>query len=59
MLFAGLKEYGGVGFFEEEEAGDGVGGADDGQDPEDPAPGEMLDDYAAEEGAEGRSEKRA
>jgi len=44
VLFAGFEEYRGVGFFEEEEAGDGVGGADDGEDPEYPAPREVLDD---------------
>jgi len=44
VLFTGLKEDRGVGFFEEEEAGDGVGGTNDGEDPEDPAPREVLDD---------------
>ena len=37
-LFAGFEDRGGVGFFEEEEADDGVEGADNGKDPEDPAP---------------------
>ena len=42
-LFAGFEDSGGVGFFEEKEADDGVEGADDGKDPEDPAPVEILD----------------
>ena len=42
-LFAGFEDSGGVGFFKEEEADDGVKGADDGKDPEDPAPVEILD----------------
>jgi len=37
-VFAGGEDDGGVGFFEEEEADDGIEGADDGEDPEDPAP---------------------
>ena len=42
-LFAGFEDSGGVGFFEEKEADDGIEGADDGKDPEDPAPIEILD----------------
>ena len=42
-LFTGLEDCGGVRFFEEEEADDGVEGADDSKDPEDPAPVEILD----------------
>ena len=37
-LFAGFEDRGGVGFFEEEEADEGVEGAYNGKDPEDPAP---------------------
>ena len=37
-LFAGFEDRRGVGFFEKEEADDGVEGADNGKDPEDPAP---------------------
>lgn len=59
ILFTDLEEYGGVGLFKEKEAGEGVGGADDGEDPEDPAPGEVLDDQAAEKRAKGGSEERA
>lgn len=42
-LFAGFEDRGGVGFFEEKEAGDGVEGTDDSKDPEDPTPVEILD----------------
>ena len=42
-LFAGFEDRGGIGFFEEEEADDGIEGANDGKDPEDPAPVEILD----------------
>ena len=42
-LFAGFEDRGSVGFFKEEEADNGVKGADDGKDPEDPAPVEILD----------------
>ena len=42
-LFAGFEDRGSVGFFEKEEADDGVEGADDSKDPEDPAPVEILD----------------
>ena len=33
-----FEEHGGVGFPEEEEPGDGIGGADNGENPEHPAP---------------------
>lgn len=41
-LFAGFEDRRGVGFFEEEEADDGIERADNGKDPEDPAPVEIL-----------------
>ena len=37
-LFSGFEDYGGVGFSKEYETDDGVEGADDGENPEDPAP---------------------
>ena len=41
--FAGFEDRGGVGFFEEKEADDGVERTDDSEDPENPAPVEILD----------------
>lgn len=51
-LFAVFEDRGSVRFFEEEEADNGVEGADDCKDPEDPAPVEILDYQATEKGPE-------
>lgn len=56
-LLARFEDDGGVAFSQEEEADDGVEAANDGQDPEDPAPAEVLHYDAAEEGAEGRAQQ--
>lgn len=56
-FLARLEDDGGVAFTQEEEADDGVEAAHDGQDPEDPAPAEVLHDDAAEQGAEGRAQQ--
>ena len=58
-LFAGFEDRRGVGFSEEEEANDGVEGADNSKDPEDPAPVEVLDYQAAEKGPECGAQKGA
>ena len=51
VVLATFEDDGCVGLFQEEEADDGVEAADYGKDPEYPAPAEMLDYQAAEEGA--------
>lgn len=56
---AGLKDDGSVGLFKEDDAKEGVGATDDGEDPKYPTPGKVLDDEAAEEGAKGGAHKRA
>ena len=56
MVFAGFEDRGCVGFFEKEKANDRIDGADDGENPEDPAPAEILRYEAAKKGPKGRTE---
>lgn len=51
ILFALFKNYGRIGFFKGKESDDGVKGAEDGQDPENPSPAKTLDDEAAKKRA--------
>lgn len=56
---AGLKDDRGIGLFKEEDPEQGVSAADDGEDPKYPTPGKILDNEAAEEGAESGAHERA
>lgn len=55
--FAGFEDGRGVSFFKEEIADYGIEGADDGKDPEDPAPAQVFNDDTTKEGAQGRTKK--
>ena len=56
MVFAGFEDRRCVCLFEKEEANDRVDRADDGENPEDPAPAEILRYEAAKKGPKGRTE---